>query len=111
MARFRDVLFKNKNFTLLWFAQLIANFGERLSQMALIALVYHNAPGFSIALAKVMAVTIISVFVIGPVAGAWVDRWDKRDVIIISDVVRGLLALLIPIFIIFHAMPFIYLLI
>ena len=93
MVRFRDVLFKNKNFTFLWFAQVIANFGDRVSQMALIALVWRRAPGSSLELAKVMSFTIIPVFVIGPVAGAWVDRWDKRDVMIISDILRGAIAL------------------
>ena len=111
MVRFRDVLFKNKNFTLLWFAQVIANFGDRVSQMALIALVWRRAPGSSLELAKVMSFTIIPVFMIGPVAGAWVDRWDKRDVMIISDILRGAIALLLPLFIILNNMPLVYLMV
>ncbi|MBI5144375.1 MAG: MFS transporter [Candidatus Omnitrophica bacterium] len=111
MTRFRDVLFKNKNFTLLWCGQVISNFGDRLSQMALIALVWRQAPGSSLALAKAISFTIIPVFFIGPVAGAWVDRWEKRDVMIISDLLRGSLALFIPIFIVLKNMPLIYLVI
>ncbi len=111
MVRFRDVLFKNKNFTLLWFAQVISNFGDRICQMALIALVWKKAPGSSLALAKVMSFTMIPVFVIGPVAGAWVDRWDKRDVMIISDLLRGFLALVLPALILLNNMPLVYLVI
>ncbi len=111
MVRFGDVLLKNKNFTLLWVAQVISHFGDRLSQMSLIALVYHQAPGSSLALATLTSFTVIPVFVIGPVAGAWVDRWDRRDVMVISDILRGLLALFLALFIVLRQMAFVYLVI
>jgi len=111
MARFRTLLFKNRNFGLLWLAQIISNFGDRISQMALIALVYGVAPGSSLALAKAMSFTIIPVFVIGPVAGAWVDRWDKKDVMVISDILRGLLAFALPFCIARNNLPLVYLII
>lgn len=111
MVRFRDVLFKNKNFTLLWFSQLISNFGDRLSQMALIALVWHKAPGSALQLAKLMSFTIIPVFLIGPVAGAWVDRLNRRDVMVISDLLRGVLALALAFFVMTNKMMFVYIVI
>lgn len=108
MTRFRDVL-KNRDFLCLWVAQVISNFGDRLTQMALVALVYQRTPGSAIALAKLISFTIIPVFLIGPIAGAWVDRLNKRNVMIISDILRGALMLAIPIFIFLHQMIFIYL--
>lgn len=98
MARFRDVL-KNKNFFFLWLGQIISNFGDRLNQMALIGLIFHKAPHSTYELAKLMFFIIIPVFLIGPVAGAYVDRWDRRHIMVIADVSRGLLVLLIPFFI------------
>lgn len=98
MAKFREVL-KDRNFFCLWIAQIISNFGDRLTQMALVALVYQQAPGNTIALAKLISFTIIPVFLIGPIAGAWVDRLNKRNVMIISDLLRGVLILTIPFFI------------
>ncbi|MFA5146645.1 MAG: MFS transporter [Candidatus Omnitrophota bacterium] len=98
MIRFRDV-FKDKNFSLLWCAQVVSNFGDRLNQMALVALVYQRSPGNAVALAKLIALTIIPVFLIGPIAGAWVDRLNRRNVMIICDILRGFLVLLIPFFI------------
>jgi MFS family permease len=98
MARFRDVL-KDRNFFCLWLAQIISNFGDRLTQMALVALVYQRAPGNTVALAKLISFTVIPVFLIGPVAGAWVDRLNKRNIMIISDLLRGALIMLIPFFI------------
>ncbi len=100
MARFRDIL-KNRSFLLLWLGQIISNFGEKLTQMALIALVYKKAPGSAIDLAKLFFFIVIPVFIIGPVAGVYVDRWDRERVMMISDMLRGILVLSIPFFILF----------
>lgn len=110
MTRFRDVL-KDRNFFCLWTAQIVSNFGDRLTQMALVALVYQQSPGNTIALAKLISFTIIPVFLIGPIAGAWVDRLDKRNVMIISDLLRGILVLMIPLFILSKQILLIYLVI
>lgn len=108
MTRFRDVL-KDRNFFFLWVAQVVSNFGDRLNQMALVALVYQRTPGSAIALAKLISFTIIPVFLIGPIAGAWVDRLNKRNVMIISDLLRGILVFTIPFFIIHNQILPIYL--
>ena len=110
MARFRDVL-TNRNFFFLWFGQIVSNFGDRLNQMALVALVYQQNPGNEVALAKLISFTIIPVFIIGQVAGAWVDRLDRRKIMIISDILRGLLVLAIPLFIFRSIMLPVYLVI
>lgn len=95
MPRFRDIL-SNRNFLFLWLGQVVSNFGDRLNQMALVALVYQRNPGSEMALAKLISFTIIPVFIIGPIAGAWVDRLDRRKVMIFADILRGLLVLAIP---------------
>ena len=110
LIQFRDVL-KDRNFLLLWFGQVISNFGDRLNQMALVALVYQSNPHSEIALAKLISFTIIPVFLIGPIAGAWVDRLDRRNVMIISDILRGSLVLVIPLFIFLRQIIPIYLVI
>jgi DHA3 family macrolide efflux protein-like MFS transporter len=95
MARFRHVV-GNRNFLCLWFAQIISQFGDRLDQMALIGLVYRFAPGSTTQIAKLMAFTILPVFLIGPVAGVYVDRWDRRRTMVICDLARAGLVALIP---------------
>ncbi len=107
MVRLRDVLFK-KNFFCLWSGQIISEFGDRLNQMALIALIYSKDPGSVMALARLLFFIVVPVFVIGPVAGVYVDRWDRKRVMIISDVIRGLLVLTIPIFVKLNMMGAIY---
>lgn len=110
MAKFRELL-TNRNFFLLWLGQTISNFGDRLNQMALVALVYQNSPGSEMALAKLISFTIIPVFIIGPIAGVWVDRLNKKDVMIISDITRGVLVLSIPLFIVMKQILAVYLVI
>ncbi len=66
--------------------------------MALIAFVYQRAPGSSLQIAKILSFTIIPVFLIGPIAGAYVDRWERRRTMFTCDFVRAFLVLSIPLF-------------
>lgn len=97
MAKFREVL-KNRNFFLLWSGQIISQLGDRLGQMALIAFVYLRAPGSTLQIAKILSFTIIPVFLIGPLAGVYVDRWDRRRTMYACDFLRSLLVFTIPLF-------------
>ena len=66
--------------------------------MALIAFVYLKAPGSAIEIAKILSFTIIPVFLIGPLAGVYVDRWDRRRTMYACDILRSALVLTIPLF-------------
>jgi MFS transporter, DHA3 family, macrolide efflux protein len=99
-------LFKNRDFLLLWMGQIISQLGDRLSQMALIGLVYGR-DGTSIQFAKILSFTIIPVFLVGPLAGAFVDKWDRRKTMYACDLIRALLVLMIPLFL-FYKQTFIW---
>jgi len=87
---------ENRKFMRLWWAQFISQFGDRINQMALIGLIAERTPGSTLGLAKLLSFTIIPVFVVGPLAGAFVDRWDSRRTLFVCDILRGLLVLTIP---------------
>jgi DHA3 family macrolide efflux protein-like MFS transporter len=95
MAEFTKIL-KKRNFFLLWLGQIISQLGDRLDQMALIGFVYLRAPGSTMGIAKILSFTILPVFLIGPLAGVYVDRWDRRRTMYISDILRSVLVLIIP---------------
>jgi MFS family permease len=95
LARFREVL-KERNFFLLWLGQIISQFGDRLNQMVLIAIVYARTPGSPFELAKFFSFTIIPSFFVSPIAGAFIDRWDKKTTMIVCDILRGLVVLAVP---------------
>lgn len=89
---------RKRNFLLLWMGQVISQFGDRLTQMALIGLVYELKPLSTFGLAKMFSVTVIPVFLIAPVAGVYIDRWNKQKTMYLSDLFRGMLVFLIPLF-------------
>ncbi|UCD14982.1 MAG: MFS transporter, partial [Candidatus Omnitrophota bacterium] len=89
-------ILRKRNFLFLWIGQIVSQFGDRLTQMALIGLVYRLKPGSSIGLAKMLSLAIIPVFLISPIAGVYIDRWDKRRTMFLSDFFRGLFILSIP---------------
>ncbi len=79
-------------------AQLVSQFGDRVHQMALVGLIAQRCPGSSFELAKLLAFTIIPVFIIGPIAGVYVDRWDRKTTLFVCDILRGCVVLLIAFF-------------
>lgn len=97
MSKFTEIL-KNKNFLFIWIGQIISQWGDRLGQVAVIAFVYERNPGSAMEMAKILSFTILPVFLIGPVAGVYVDRWDRRHTMFISDVMNALLVLTIPLY-------------
>ncbi|MBD3245934.1 MAG: MFS transporter [Candidatus Omnitrophica bacterium] len=89
-------ILKRRDFFLLWFGQIISQFGDRLTQMALIGLVYRLEPGSPLGLAKMLSLAIIPVFLFSPAAGVYIDRWDKRKTMYLADILRGIFIVVIP---------------
>ena len=86
----------NGSFSALWTGQLISLFGDRVHQVALAFLVLGvtNSP---LAMAMVFVAATLPNLLLSPIAGTYVDRWDQRDVMIVSDLLRAAAVLLIPI--------------
>ncbi len=85
---------KSRDFFRFWFGQLISQFGDRVYQMALVGLMAVRHPGSVVEMAKLLSFTIIPVFIVGPIAGVYIDRWDRRTTLFICDFIRGILVLL-----------------
>jgi len=84
---------KSIDFFRFWFAQLISQFGDRVYQMALVGLIAIRHPGSVMEMTNLINFTIIPVFIVGPIAGVYIDRWDRRTTLFICDFIRGLLVL------------------
>lgn len=85
-------------FVLLVAGQAISQFGDKLHHMALIALVGVGATAATggLELAKLSVVFTAPVVVFGPLAGALVDRWNKRLTMIVCDGLRAILVCAMP---------------
>ena len=85
----------NGSFSALWTGQLISLLGDRVHQVALVALVY-NSTNSAIAGALIFVAATLPNLLFGPLAGVLVDRWDQKHVLIGSDLLRAGIVLLIP---------------
>jgi MFS transporter, DHA3 family, macrolide efflux protein len=91
----------NPSFSALWVGQVISLFGDRVNQIALAAFVYEVTKS-PIALALTFFVGTVPNLVLSPIAGAFVDRWDHKQVLVISDLLRAASVMLIPVSIILN---------
>ena len=92
MARVRII---NANFTRLFYGSAISFVGDYVFDTTLILWISTRLlPGKDYAPAAVSGVLVAvaaAIIVVGPVAGVFVDRWDKRRTMMVSDLVRALL--------------------
>lgn len=86
----------NGSFTALWAGQLISLFGDRLHQVALTVAVLVTTGSPALA-SFVFVAAFIPNLVFSPIAGTFVDRWDHKEVLIVSDLLRAATVLIIPI--------------
>ncbi|HZU66846.1 MAG TPA: MFS transporter [Ktedonobacteraceae bacterium] len=86
-------LFINRNFTLLAIGQAISNMGDFVYSTTLLVWVFvltHSAAAVS----GVWIAQYAPIFLLGPIAGVFVDRWNRRRTMIVADVVRAVVVLL-----------------
>ena len=97
-----DGVLSIKPFRALWIALSLSSLGDWLSILALLALAPSVTHGSNLAktasISGVWVVTLLPALLLGPVAGALADRFDRRTTMIVGDVVRGLLFISIPLF-------------
>jgi DHA3 family macrolide efflux protein-like MFS transporter len=87
----------NGPFSAMWLAQVVSSLGDRVHQIALVFLVAGATNASPLALGLVFAAMTVPTFLVGPVAGALVDRWDRKRVMVGSDLVRAGLVFAIPV--------------
>lgn len=85
-------LVRNREFVLLWVAQAISSFGDALTNLALIALV-NQLTGSTAAIATLTILVAVPTVSIGLIAGALVDRLNRKTTMIVSDAIRAVLVL------------------
>lgn len=90
-------LFKQNNFIWLWLGQLVSSYGDRLNQMACVAMVSTLLPGSTLAISFLFTASQLPVLLLGPIFGVYVDRWDSKKCMLYCDALRCLLVLTIPV--------------
>lgn len=87
-----DLVSGNKNYRRLWLAQIVSNFGDWFGILAVYAII-QNYSGSELLLGLIIVVKMLSLAFSSPIAGFLTDRFNRRHLMIISDVTRGILVL------------------
>lgn len=78
-----------RGFSIMWFGQTVSLIGTAMTRFALTIWAYE-VTGSATALAMVALFSFGPVVIFSPIAGALVDRWNRKAVMIMADMAAGL---------------------
>ncbi len=87
------------DFRRVWYATALSSLGDWLGLLATTALAASLATSYegeNYALGLVLVVRLLPSVVLGPLAGAFADRFDRRHTMVVSDLLRFVLFMAIP---------------
>ena len=87
-------IFRQRNFSLLWIGQFISIIGDWVLFIALPFYTY-SLTGSVLATGAMFIVSTLPRLILGSVAGVFVDRWDRKRLMIMADLLRVLLILML----------------
>ena len=93
-------VFKNNRFLILWSGQIFSQLADKIYLVMAIAIVANqfqlpNQP-ISKWVSPIMIAFTIPAMLFGSLAGVYVDRWPKKSILIVSNLIRGGLVLMLP---------------
>ena len=92
---------KNRRFLILWIGQIFSQIADKVYLVLMIAIIASNFQGenhtISGWVSAIMIALTIPAILFGSLAGVYVDRWSKKGVLVVSNLLRGVLVLAIPV--------------
>jgi MFS family permease len=87
-------LFRNRDFTLLWFGQLLSTIGDHCLFIASVTLLSQYTDELRTLLIPAIAMAAPQI-IFGLMGGVMADRWNRKMVMVGSDLLRGLIVLFV----------------
>ncbi len=87
-----ELLRTNRPYALLWSGQLVSFFGDWFTMIALLTVVQEITDSAQ-AVAMVLVARLLPIFLVTPLAGPLVDRFDRRKLMIATDFARAVCVL------------------
>jgi MFS family permease len=97
MARFigSSGLRANRNWRLLWLGRAVSQTGDYVFDVTIMlwiaTVIAKGQPWAPAAVGGALIAAAVPALVVGPFAGVFVDRWNRRRTMMVADAVRGLL--------------------
>jgi MFS family permease len=88
-------VFRNRNFRLMWSGQLISTAGSALTSLAASIYVFR-VTNSALSVGLMLMATAAPSLLVGLFAGVFVDRYDRKNIMIAADLFRAALVFLIP---------------
>src|SRR5205823_8667101 len=90
---YTQLLRGNRSFRRLWAGQVVSELGNWFNFIAALGLVRAGSVAAPEATATMLVARLAPFALFAPLAGAFVDRWSRRTVMIVSDAARAVVAL------------------
>ncbi|MGA7933897.1 MAG: MFS transporter [Kovacikia sp.] len=91
---------RNRNFLTLWSGQVFSQLADKVYLVLMIALIANRfqAGGQTISgwVSSIMIAFTIPAVLFGSIAGVFVDRWPKKTVLVVTNLLRGVLVFALP---------------
>lgn len=88
-------VFRNRNFSLMWTGQLVSTMGSALTSLAASIYVFRLTNS-ALSVGLMLMATAAPSLLVGLFAGVFVDRYDRKKIMIACDLLRAVLVFLIP---------------
>lgn len=86
------LFFRNRNFLLLWLGQLVSNIGTIFYRIAYMWWI-TKASGSPLVVSQVVLFAMLPGALIGPIAGNFSDKFNKKTIIVTTDLLQGIVIL------------------
>jgi len=93
LTGFLGLLRDNRNYKFMWSGQVVSEVGDHYNNVAVFALALSNT-GSGLVVAGILISRAICAVLAGPIAGVLLDRMDRKRIMIISDLVRAVIAII-----------------
>jgi MFS family permease len=93
VAGFIQLLRRNENYRYTWFGQVVSEVGDHFNNIAVFSLALAASHGSGMVVTGIMLARAVPAIAAGPIAGVLLDRMDRRRIMIVSDLVRCIVAL------------------
>ncbi len=87
------LLRENRNYRYTWIGQIVSEVGDHFNNIAVFALAMRYSDG-GMVVAGVLIARAIPMLLVGPLAGVILDRFDRKRIMISSDLLRFVIAIL-----------------
>jgi MFS family permease len=87
-----ELLRANRNYRYLWLARVVSNLGDWFNLLASAALI-TSLTGAGTAISYLFLARFLPIFVMSPFAGVLADRYERRALMVLSDLLRAVTVL------------------